>query len=390
MPGKVNPVIPEVVCQVGGAGDRQRHRDHDRRHAGQLRAERAHPADGAQPARSRSSCSTSASTLLRRASASTASRPTSSSNERHGEATLAMATALNPYIGYDRATAIVKDARQLRPLAARGRARARRRGVECSTRRSTCARWRRRTSRSRWTCSCSSTSPASRPASSRTCCANAAPSIHRVELDEGEPLPAGSEFDAIVAMGGPMSVNDEAEQPWLVAEKRADPRRGARRRAVLGLVPRRAAARRQPRRPRLRRATARGRRAAGDAHRRGRRRSRLRGAAAASSRRCSGTATPSTCRTARCGSPPRRPIPTRHSALAQRVRRAVPRRGLKGDGRASGRPSRHTPSTLERTLGPGSSDSLFAEFDAKEMRMRATGRRIFEQFVDAHVAAAAR
>ena len=24
------------------------------------------------------------------------------------------------------------------------------------------------------------------------------------------------EFDAIVAMGGPMSVNDEAEQPWLV------------------------------------------------------------------------------------------------------------------------------------------------------------------------------
>jgi GMP synthase-like glutamine amidotransferase len=40
----------------------------------------------------------------------------------------------------------------------------------------------------------------------------------RVELDEGEPLPAGS-WDAIVAMGGPMSVNDESEHPWLVAEK---------------------------------------------------------------------------------------------------------------------------------------------------------------------------
>ena len=40
----------------------------------------------------------------------------------------------------------------------------------------------------------------------------------RVELDEGEPLPAGP-FDAIVAMGGPMSVNDEDEHPWLVAEK---------------------------------------------------------------------------------------------------------------------------------------------------------------------------
>ena len=41
--------------------------------------------------------------------------------ERHGESTLAMATALNPYIGYDRATAIVKDAaasgRTLREVA---------------------------------------------------------------------------------------------------------------------------------------------------------------------------------------------------------------------------------------------------------------------------------
>jgi GMP synthase (glutamine-hydrolysing) len=42
----------------------------------------------------------------------------------------------------------------------------------------------------------------------------------RVELDEGEPLPAGS-WDAIVAMGGPMSVNDEDENPWLAGEKAA-------------------------------------------------------------------------------------------------------------------------------------------------------------------------
>jgi GMP synthase (glutamine-hydrolysing) len=42
----------------------------------------------------------------------------------------------------------------------------------------------------------------------------------RVELDEGEPLPGGA-WDAIVAMGGPMSVNDEVEHPWLVAEKAA-------------------------------------------------------------------------------------------------------------------------------------------------------------------------
>jgi GMP synthase-like glutamine amidotransferase len=43
--------------------------------------------------------------------------------------------------------------------------------------------------------------------------------IHRVELDEGEPLPGRRSFDAIVAMGGPMSVNDDAELPWLTAEK---------------------------------------------------------------------------------------------------------------------------------------------------------------------------
>jgi GMP synthase (glutamine-hydrolysing) len=44
--------------------------------------------------------------------------------------------------------------------------------------------------------------------------------IHRVELDEGEPLPDWRDFDLIVAMGGPMSVNDEGEHPWLADEKR--------------------------------------------------------------------------------------------------------------------------------------------------------------------------
>ena len=45
--------------------------------------------------------------------------------------------------------------------------------------------------------------------------------IHRVELDEGEPLPRDpSGYDLVVAMGGPMSVNDEAEHPWLRDEKR--------------------------------------------------------------------------------------------------------------------------------------------------------------------------
>ena len=43
--------------------------------------------------------------------------------------------------------------------------------------------------------------------------------LHRVELDEGEPLPDWRGFDAIVAMGGPMSANDDAALPWLTEEK---------------------------------------------------------------------------------------------------------------------------------------------------------------------------
>jgi GMP synthase-like glutamine amidotransferase len=41
-----------------------------------------------------------------------------------------------------------------------------------------------------------------------------------VEIDVGERLPDWRGFDGIIAMGGPMSVNDEAEHPWLIEEKR--------------------------------------------------------------------------------------------------------------------------------------------------------------------------
>lgn len=44
--------------------------------------------------------------------------------------------------------------------------------------------------------------------------------IERVELDAGEPLPDWRAFDAIIAMGGPMSVNDDQTLSWLAAEKR--------------------------------------------------------------------------------------------------------------------------------------------------------------------------
>jgi GMP synthase (glutamine-hydrolysing) len=44
--------------------------------------------------------------------------------------------------------------------------------------------------------------------------------IHRVELDEDDPLPDWRAFDAIVAMGGPMGALDDDEHPWLTDEKR--------------------------------------------------------------------------------------------------------------------------------------------------------------------------
>ena len=44
--------------------------------------------------------------------------------------------------------------------------------------------------------------------------------IDVVELDEGDALPSWREVDIVVAMGGPMSVHDEAEHAWLAGEKR--------------------------------------------------------------------------------------------------------------------------------------------------------------------------
>src|SRR6476659_6028200 len=45
--------------------------------------------------------------------------------------------------------------------------------------------------------------------------------IHRVELDEGEPLPPWQDYVAIVAMGGPMSVNYYSEYASATTEKQA-------------------------------------------------------------------------------------------------------------------------------------------------------------------------
>jgi fumarate hydratase, class II len=119
MPGKVNPVIPEVVCQVS---------------AQVIGNDAAVTVGGLQgnfelnvqiPLMARNLLQSIA--LLSSASRLFAEKCIEGiqANEemclRHGESTLAMATALNPYIGYDRATAIVKDAaasgRSLREVA---------------------------------------------------------------------------------------------------------------------------------------------------------------------------------------------------------------------------------------------------------------------------------
>ena len=119
MPGKVNPVIPEVVCQVS---------------AQVIGNDTAITVGGLQgsfelnvqiPLMARNllqSIALLSSTCRLFAERCVDGIEANRENcERHGEATLAMATALNPFIGYDRATAIVRDAtgsgRSLREVA---------------------------------------------------------------------------------------------------------------------------------------------------------------------------------------------------------------------------------------------------------------------------------
>lgn len=45
-------------------------------------------------------------------------------------------------------------------------------------------------------------------------------SAHRCRIFEGDPLPAAAAVDLLIVMGGPMSVNQEDQFPWLREEKR--------------------------------------------------------------------------------------------------------------------------------------------------------------------------
>ncbi len=45
-------------------------------------------------------------------------------------------------------------------------------------------------------------------------------SVEAVHLYAGQPLPTATVVDAVFVMGGPMNIYEEAEHPWLAAEKR--------------------------------------------------------------------------------------------------------------------------------------------------------------------------
>ena len=107
MPGKVNPVIPEVAVKWP-AGHRQRRGDHVRRRAGNFELNVMLPVIAHNLLESIELLATRRTRSSR--GASTASTRTSSDagDRRAGDI---IATALNPKIGYDRAAEIVKEAR---------------------------------------------------------------------------------------------------------------------------------------------------------------------------------------------------------------------------------------------------------------------------------------
>jgi GMP synthase-like glutamine amidotransferase len=59
--------------------------------------------------------------------------------------------------------------------------------------------------------------------------------LTRALLFNGDPLPEPGQYDLLVVMGGPMSVRDELEFPWLRAEKECVKLAVARGKSVLGV-----------------------------------------------------------------------------------------------------------------------------------------------------------
>ncbi len=213
--------------------------------------------------------------------------------------------------------------------------------------------------------------------------------MHRVELDEGEPLPGWRGFDVIVAMGGPMSVNDEHEHPWLADEKRlireaveaGTPFWGA----CLGVQ--------------LLASSLGARVYAGDLPEVGvlpvtltaeGRADPVLGALGddALTLQWHGDTFDLPDGAVRLAGSPAYPN--------QAFRYGDAAYGVQFHLEVSREMAREWATVpaytdyLERTLGPGSTERLFADFDANEERMRASARTVFERFVESRVSAAAR
>ena len=143
MPGKVNPVIPEVVTQVAAQVIGNDQAITVGGMSGQFELNVYVPLMARNLLQSIRLLG-SASRLLAEKCVD-GIEANREQLERYAELTLSAATALNPYIGYDKAAEIVEEGGLLGAVAARGRARRRGRGRLCSTRRSTTGGWRSRT-----------------------------------------------------------------------------------------------------------------------------------------------------------------------------------------------------------------------------------------------------
>ena len=206
--------------------------------------------------------------------------------------------------------------------------------------------------------------------------------LHQVKLDEGEPLPDWRAFDAIVAMGGPMSVNDEAELPVARRREAHDRRSCSRGQAVLGRLPRRPAS---------------GGLASGRActrarepevgllpvvlTERGSRRSGVRPGATTSSLRFSGTATRSTSRPAPFASQGLRHMRIKRSASNVRMASSSIWRS-QARWHASGPRFPRTSHRSSARSAPYGAPAFLAEIEQNANAMRLEGRALFERWLD--------
>ncbi len=203
-----------------------------------------------------------------------------------------------------------------------------------------------------------------------------------VELDEGEPLPDWREFDAVLAMGGPMGAGDDAEHPWLAAERRLVREAVEAGRPFLGVCLGRAAARGRARRPGLR---GRARRRSACSRSSSPTRAaptRCSPASTSGSSRCSGTATPSTCPPGPCAWRARRRRRTRRSAPASAPTGSSSTSRSRPRWRASGARSRPTATRSPRRSARRGGAEFIADVERRAGELHPSARRLFANWLE--------